>query len=236
MCTSRLPSARRPEHTLTAYLLHDIHAGRNLWQRLIHAGGLLRKRFRCRECCSSLRPWPLPCATASSAGWCCWWRFRFRFVWALGFSYDLRNIALAVPLVRRGRWNRRGESGRSVRAKPQANGGAGSKCQAGTRGVWNIARARVADRLCRVAAGCVGVLLGMRFGRDELIARHLKLQETIGMSNVSGRSASTSAIMDRGSYRHGLPRHAWPPGVGQYACRVPRTRWRNFGSPMTGRT
>ena len=90
---------RGDEHTLTAYLLHDIHQGRNLWQRLLHAFGLLHEAI------------PLPAVAALLAAMALALRdpvqrrltllvaAPFALLWALGFSYDLRNLSLAIPFA-----------------------------------------------------------------------------------------------------------------------------------------
>ena len=87
------------DNMVTAYLLHDIHQGRNLWQRLLHAGGLLRAAI------------PLPVIAALLAAMALALRDPVQrrlmllvaaplaLLWALGFSYDLRNIALAIPFA-----------------------------------------------------------------------------------------------------------------------------------------
>ncbi len=90
---------RGADGAVAAYLLHDIHQGRNLWQRLLHAGGLLHAAV------------PLPAVAALLAAMALALRdpvqrrltllvaAPFALLWALGFSYDLRNIALAIPFA-----------------------------------------------------------------------------------------------------------------------------------------
>ena len=87
------------EPTSTAFLLRNIHQGRNLWERLLHAGGLLHNAI------------PLPAIAALLAAMALALRdpvqrrltllvtAPFALLWALGFSYDLRNVALALPFA-----------------------------------------------------------------------------------------------------------------------------------------
>ena len=230
--------SRGQEHTLTAYLLNDIHAGRNLWQRLIHAGGLLREAL-------SLPGMLLVAAAVAFAMRDGVQRrlvllvaIPFSLVWALGFSYDLRNIALAVPLVGAAAGigvvrvveafalNRKRTAGLAPSVKPAHE----------AFGTWRVLSLRIGYVALLLAV--LVLLLGMRFGRDKLIARHRKLQETIGMSDVSRQMCEYQRpIMES---RVLSPRITSPcrgfPAWGNIACRVPQTRWRNFGSPTTGRT
>jgi hypothetical protein len=84
---------------LAGYLIYNMHAGRGLAERLWHAGSLLRGAI------------PLPAAAAALLALVAALRdpvqrwllalvvLPFALVWAGGFSYELRNLALAVPLA-----------------------------------------------------------------------------------------------------------------------------------------
>ena len=87
------------EASITQLLLNDMHEGRNLGERLLHALGLLRQPLG--------SPLLILLVVAILAGL----RDKtarvlllvvvvpFLFIWALGFSYDLRNIALVLPFA-----------------------------------------------------------------------------------------------------------------------------------------
>jgi 4-amino-4-deoxy-L-arabinose transferase-like glycosyltransferase len=209
--------ANGQEHTLTAYLLNDIHAGRNLWQRLIHAGGLLREALSLPAMLLILAALAFAMRDGVQRRLVLLVAAPFSLLWALGFSYDLRNIALAVPLI--GAAAGIGAAGlgqmflrnRKPTAAP-APIGAPARKAFGTARVLSL---RIGYVVLLLAVPVL--LLGMRFGRDELIARHRKLQETIGVRDVSWqlcqyqRSQGIEGLIATDYFA--MP---WLPGVGQY--------------------
>jgi hypothetical protein len=85
--------------SIVKHLVGDIHQGRNLVERLGHAGGQLVQSLGIAGAASML----LLLAFALRDRVARWLVILivapFVFVWAIGFSYDLRNVALAIPFA-----------------------------------------------------------------------------------------------------------------------------------------
>jgi hypothetical protein len=173
------------EHTLTAYLLHDIHAGRNLWQRLLFAGGMLCDAISLPALvvlllamCFSMRDSVQRWLVLLVAG-------PFSLLWALGFSYDLRNVSLAVPFVGMAAGIGIAELGQMIARVPLAMP---VLAFVGRRHIhWHtfpIVRSLPLGYVVALLAVPL-LLLGSQVSRDDLIARHRRLQEHIGMSDVN---------------------------------------------------
>ncbi len=87
------------ERDITSFLINDIHEGRNLGQRMLHACSLISGKI------PPLIAVALVVLTLASSLVNRRLRFNAIFavtafvVWALLFSYDLRNLSIAVPLV-----------------------------------------------------------------------------------------------------------------------------------------
>ncbi|MFZ4765384.1 MAG: hypothetical protein ACOYMN_10560 [Roseimicrobium sp.] len=86
---------------LVTYLVHDMHEGRSLWQRLLHGVAQLQHALRPM---GMLSPALLACVL-SSVGTALGRRVLLHLavptflVWGFAFSYDMRNLAAAIPLA-----------------------------------------------------------------------------------------------------------------------------------------
>jgi hypothetical protein len=181
------------ETRLTGYLLHDIHEGRNLLQRLIHAGGLLRGALTLPGLVALLlamvfafrdysQRWLVLVAAAPLA-----------LAWALGFSYDLRNLALAIPLAGAAAGVGAVELAKTLarqRATAGSSSGASGRDTAGQASSAAHAPAWV-RRVLSLRVGYVVLLLivplalfATRIARGDLVARQRALQRSICMADV----------------------------------------------------
>jgi hypothetical protein len=84
---------------IASYLLFDIHQGRNVWERLVFGGGKMLHALTIPGACvllvllaASLRDPLHRWLTALIV-------VPFYLIWNIGFSYDTRNVALAIPFA-----------------------------------------------------------------------------------------------------------------------------------------
>jgi hypothetical protein len=237
----------RADDALAARLLFDMHAGRNMAGRLLHAGELLRGAIGL----------PAAAALVVAVGWAMRdavqrWLVAlvaapFTLVWTLGFSYDLRNLALVLPLVgmaagigvvelagvlRRSRAttadSARLPEGPVLCRGDRDNGKAWVNSTFwGNQGILSLRLGHL-SALLAVAMAVPMVLVGVRFGREELARRQCRLQRAVGRSDLNAMlyAAVGDGSGDRGIDRPGaiatdyLPLQ-WVPGLQQRyaACR-----------------
>jgi hypothetical protein len=176
---------RGTEPSLTTYLLFDIHAGRNFAQRLAHAAGLLIESLSLPGAVALLLAMAFALGDRVQRWLMALVTLPFVLIWAVGFSYETRNAALAIPF-----------------AGMAAGMGVVQIIALAGRGIG--VRARAADdaaadgatcwssKILLLKVGCVLalaavllVVLGVFLGRDRLIARHRRLQRTVGMPEVN---------------------------------------------------
>lgn len=86
------------ERIITADLLFDVHQGRDAWERLLHAWQLLEQPTFNGELLLVIALTLLSLAVPGYRLLTLLVALPYALIWALGFSYDQRNIALALPL------------------------------------------------------------------------------------------------------------------------------------------
>ncbi len=194
------------DHGLTAHLIGDMHTGRSLAQRLLHAGELLREAMGL----------PAAAALLLAMGWALkdpverWLValvvFPFTLIWALGFSYELRNLALAVPLAGMaagvggaeliGKLWGRAEAltlTLSRRERGPLPTLSGHRPKVGwERGLLSL---RLGYLLVPLAVPLV--LWGMMIGRDDLANRQRALQRAVGRRDVNAMLYAATDEYDR---------------------------------------
>ncbi len=214
------------EPHIASFLLCDIHRGRDLWERLAFAGGGMLGALTIPGACAmvvllgtSLRDPLHRWLTALIV-------VPFYLIWSLGFSYDNRNLALAIPFAGLGAGMGARELGDLCRplalrcARPLT---------AWPRRLWRVRVAHVVV-LVVLAVG----MLSKQITQADLLARQRELQRSVGVPKVNEQlyAYQAKAPIDGRIVTDYWPLR-WLPGFEDHYCGCPmndlpafEARWR----------